>query len=266
LASITRRKCFSVAPTAAIIPNWRSRRWATTAKPARRGGVLVDPSVPAVVQLSAQSDEPAEAYLVSVAPDGSDMRPITNRPGVGRLLDPVWSPDGTRIASARQVSGKFDLFRCAPDGSGLTSLTHTSEADGDWPAWSPEGTKIAFARYGNGFEKGEWDLCLANVHGTSETLLLGGEQDDSSPAWSPDARRIAFIRNGHLAVIGQGGTALRWVTSGDELTASRPSSSADGSRIVFPRDPGSVLLVGLDSGLVLALVDRLATGAVWEPP
>jgi TolB protein len=148
------------------------------------------------------------------------MRPITKRPGVGRLLDPVWSPDGTRIA-LRQVSGKFDLFRSAPDSSGLTSLTHTSEADEDWPAWSPE----------------------------------------------VDARRIAFIRNGHLAVIGQGGTGLRWVTSGDELTASRPSWSADGSRIVFTRDPGSVLLVGLDcSGLVVVLVDGLATGAVWEPP
>src|SRR4029453_9893224 len=39
-ASSTSRSCFSVAPTAASMPSCRSRRWATTAKPAgaTRGG------------------------------------------------------------------------------------------------------------------------------------------------------------------------------------------------------------------------------------
>ena len=34
LATMTSRVCFAVAPTAASMPSWRSRRWATTAKPA----------------------------------------------------------------------------------------------------------------------------------------------------------------------------------------------------------------------------------------
>ena len=77
--------------------------------------------------------------------DGSGLRqlPIAGPCG-GPLSDPttfgcfnpVWSPDGTKIAFGRnQDDGQRDLYTVNADGSGLFQVTHTpdiSEFNGDW--------------------------------------------------------------------------------------------------------------------------------------
>jgi hypothetical protein len=68
------------------------------------------------------SQEPAEAYLVSAAVDGSDVREITQPPegAIAADMSPSVSPDGKTIAFARAIPGESPhIYLVGIDGSGL---------------------------------------------------------------------------------------------------------------------------------------------------
>ena len=58
-------------------------------------------------------------------------------------LNPVWSPDGTRIAFDSTRSGNREVWVINADGSGLTNVSNHPAQDYE-PAWSPDGTQITF--------------------------------------------------------------------------------------------------------------------------
>jgi Tol biopolymer transport system component len=255
------------------------------------------------------SMEPAEAYLASVAVDGSDVREITQPPEGGIAADgspsvspdgktivfsraipgqpphiylvgidgsglrrftqgdlaevqPVWSPDGTRIAFSRADGEHFDLFVAGADGSGLTQLTHTPLADEDSCTWSPNGLQLAFTRFQNDDE----DVLAINVDGTEQHPLIRGRHDDASPSWSPDGPRIAITRDGRIADFSFEHFKVAFLTEAGTNKDTGPNWSPDGSRIVFTRDPGTIYLMNADgSKLVKVPLDKPATAAVWEP-
>jgi len=67
-------------------------------------------------------------------------------------FDPDVSPDGTKIAFLRQVTGPGDptrLFFVNADGSGEAQLDSTNDATA--PMWSPDGTKILYRVSGGVF-------------------------------------------------------------------------------------------------------------------
>jgi TolB protein len=41
-------------------------------------------------------------------------------------LDPVWSPDGTKIAFEKGDGNQYEVYVVNADGSGLTNLTNTN--------------------------------------------------------------------------------------------------------------------------------------------
>jgi Tol biopolymer transport system component len=257
------------------------------------------------------SQEPAEAYLASVAVDGSDIREITQPPegaiaadgspsvspdgktiafsraipgepphiylvgidgsGLRRFtqgnlaeIQPVWSPDGTRIAFSRvdRDGEHFDLFVAGADGSGLTQLTHTPLADEDSCTWSPNGLQLAFTRFQNHDE----DVLAINVDGTEQHALIRGRHDDASPSWSPDGPRIAITRDGRIAVFSFEHFKVGFLTEAAARKDTGPSWSPDGSRIIFTRDPGAIYVMNADgSKLANVPLDKPATAAVWEP-
>ena len=76
--------------------------------------------------------------IFTVHTDGSGLQQIPI-PGCGTTVgcfNPVWSPDGTKIAFTRfdPQAGQADLYTVNPDGTGLFQITHTGLGAGltDW--------------------------------------------------------------------------------------------------------------------------------------
>ena len=63
----------------------------------------------------------------------------------GADVDPIWSPDGIRIAFERNTSSGRGIWIMNSDGSGLTRLTSPQRPDRDHSvAWSPDGSSLLF--------------------------------------------------------------------------------------------------------------------------
>jgi Tol biopolymer transport system component len=78
--------------------------------------------------------------------------------------NPVWSPDGSKIAFVSNRDGRRDIYIMNADGSNVTRLTKDSIIK--WsPSWSPDGTKIAFCGYHPGEPEPETYIYLVNVQG-----------------------------------------------------------------------------------------------------
>ncbi len=74
--------------------------------------------------------------------DGSN--PVDLTPGTADDNTPSFSPDGQRIAFARDTGSSFDIWVMNVDGSGATDLTSSLPTEELEPAFSPDGKRIAF--------------------------------------------------------------------------------------------------------------------------
>lgn len=154
-----------------------------------------------IVYTSHDTPDAAQARLACDSPQNATNCHIyvMNTDGAGRALsngvandvDPVFSPDGTRIAFARAVggpqTGQYDIYVMDAGGGNVRQLT-TEPKDDRYPAWSPDGTKIAFRGYP---PVGGAAIFTMNADGTAQAAIKntgGGDQ----PTWSPDGTRIAY--------------------------------------------------------------------------
>ena len=56
--------------------------------------------------------------------------------------NPVWSPDGTRLAFMSNRAGNNDIWVMNADGTDLHNLTNSTTHHEYSPAWSPDGAKM----------------------------------------------------------------------------------------------------------------------------
>src|SRR5205814_9520420 len=104
----------------------------------RRGSVQAT----AKIAFDSNRDGNFEIYVMNA--DGSGQRRLTRNPA--KDVSPAWSPDGRRIAFARDrgsTKPSSDIYVMNADGSRLRRLTR-SPANDVSPAWSPNGRKIVF--------------------------------------------------------------------------------------------------------------------------
>lgn len=98
--------------------------------------------------------------------------------------DPVWSPDGQRLAFDRQDDGYNWIYVVNADGTGLRRLTPNFSWD---PAWTRDG-HISYLR-GNA-------IWVMNSDGSNKRVLarVQGVPNGVDVAWSPDGTHVASPR------------------------------------------------------------------------
>jgi Tol biopolymer transport system component/predicted Ser/Thr protein kinase len=102
-------------------------------------------------------------------------------------LNPVWSPDGSRIAFTSDRKGRRDLYWKRVDGSGDAELLYDGEGDKSLEDWSADGRTLVF-------NIGTREIAsVPAAPGTrSATPLLSAPFTQNQGHLSPDSRWLAY--------------------------------------------------------------------------
>jgi Tol biopolymer transport system component len=156
--------------------------------------------------------------------DGSNRRQLTQlkRPTSSEDFQPVWSPDGKRIAFQRENStasprDRRAIFVVDAAGGGLRQVTPWKLDAGDHPDWSPDGRRILFRSPEH--EVFGSNLFSIRPDGTGRKQLthVGRTIEVLSSSYSPDGKWIVFSRTGKgrlpdLFIMRSDGSGVRQLT------------------------------------------------------
>ena len=85
--------------------------------------------------------------------------------------DPVWSPDGSKLAFVSNRDGTPEIYVMESDGSNQTRATFSAGGafGAMWPAWSPDGSRIVYASD----ETGDFEIYIRDFTATRLTYTAG---------------------------------------------------------------------------------------------
>lgn len=142
------------------------------------------------------SVEPDSAALWVMDADGSNPRALLSAADAGTDWEPVYSPDGTRIAFTRDVQGPQGITSAIHvvnvDGTGVRAVTPFADYV-EHPRWSPDGQTIIYnTEYTADLDDPRNGVWIVPAVGGEPTLLV--PTDDAfhyfKPVYSPDGRQI----------------------------------------------------------------------------
>ena len=149
-------------------------------------------------------------HLFTIGANLRGVRQVTR--GAGSDRQPVWAPDGRRIAFVRNGDSLVVLdrgrTRVVARAAGLSS-----------PTWSSDGRRLAYAA----------DGAVWIVRGRAGTRIVTGSQ----PAWSPTGRWIAYVHGG-LRLVHPDGTGDHWLKADEaDLVFNSPTWSPRGTVVYY---------------------------------
>ena len=243
-------------------------RWAPPAEPPPAALVeaarvsVAPPAGAGTLRFQRRQGRTADLHALDVGTGA--MHRLTTTPE--HEFSPAMSPDGRRIAFARNVGGsEYDVYVMNADGNGVRRLTDSPGPD-EQPSWLPDG-RLAFRSVRDGIgsiyvldpaapERGaerlleetssaDWapsgkaivfaaahpfgfDVWLTDPEGKHRWNLTSTFHEDAySPEWSPDGTRLAFVTEQGIYVMRTDGTGLRRVVSAPHELALAWSPSGE---------------------------------------
>ena len=193
-----------------------------------------------ILVLNGKTDGDPDHALWLMRPDGRGTEQLTGTTSVPlrHVQDPVWSPDGTRVAMRAELDREIGIYVLEIAARSISASTTDAGMAGG-PAWSPDGTRIAF-HLAEG-RIGVWTIGDASPTVVVDTATV------SEPTWGRD-RSIVFTEfvasdggqyTGVLVEIQPDGTGRHQLTSpGIGRQDAEPHLSPDGATLAFLRtDP-----------------------------
>lgn len=119
--------------------------------------------------------------------EGGEARRITDYYNDAR--QPVWSPDGSRLAYFAFRDGGYHLWTVGRDGRDPVQLTAGSQDERE-PVFSPDGSQLAFASDRGGKSYDIWVLDLAT---RALRRITNSPREDRMPTWIEGGKALAFL-------------------------------------------------------------------------
>ncbi len=164
---------------------------------------------------------------------------------------PVWSPDGQRIAYVSNHTAdpdrndNSDIFTVeAKKGGKITQLTIWKGHDIN-PIWSPDGKYIAYLRSTNDFDYYIYQhdvLCVMDADGNNnKTITMQTDRPASNAAWSRDSKNITYLisddRIRYIAQYNIDDGSIAKINDGKECSFSNLISQSAGNWVVEMTNP-----------------------------
>jgi hypothetical protein len=152
--------------------------------------------------------------------------------------DPVWSPEGLRLAfqSCDDQSRPISTIRMIGSIFDTGNLQHLTNGDDRQPAWSWDGQWIAFVRR----EGDNQDIYMVRADGSDLTRLTDHPAVDTSPAWTPDQHLLfRSLRDGRwgIYIMNPDGSDQRQLVSPPSLPDWQPDRLAVSSDVLAAKPP-----------------------------
>ncbi len=189
---------------------------------------------------------------------GGEATPITS--GMAWDMQPVFSPDGARLAFTSDRGGGDNIWVVRRDGSEPRQITKESFRLLNQPAWTPDGNFIAARKHFTSRRSlGAGEIWLYHhsgvlggaTDGVAMTSKPTDQKDVNEPAFSPDGRYLYYTwdstpggtweynkdSNGQIFIVSRldrtTGETVPWITGPGG--AVRPTPSRDGTKLAFVR-------------------------------